>query len=143
MKNPYATEFTSNPPTPEENQHMPFQRKRKNTTTIVTIIICAVLALFLLIGGIIFAVFSLGRNHPSFVASVEYIETSAEVREYVGNIDDIRTQGFSINTSGGFGEAEHTMRVTGDRGSAVVRIQLTRVPGQCWQIIESEVFHLP
>ena len=146
MKNFYSsdsTDFTPSSPIPEENQQKPLPRKRKSTAFVVTIIICAVLAFFILIGGLVFGIMSIGRNHPSFVASVNYIETSSEIEEHVGNIENIRTSGFSISTSGGFGEAEHNIRVIGERGSAVVRIQLETVPGQCWEIINSEVFPLP
>jgi len=76
------------------------------------------------------------RNHESYRIAQSYIETNPRIIELVGEVEGF---GFfpsgSINISGGYGQAEFTIRVDGRDGSVHVHTRLAREPRGDWEIV--------
>ena len=77
------------------------------------------------------------RNHESYRVAISYIEASEEIKSITGDITEF---GFFISggfsTINGYGDADYSIRVRGEFGSARVRVRLESTPiSEGWVVV--------
>ena len=102
---------------------------------IVLIGLTGVLVMILFVATTVFGVFAMIYNHSSAHAARAYIETNPRIIELVGEIESFGVPSGGIETAGGHGRAEFTMRVRGSEGTVRVNIRLVREPLRDWEVI--------
>ncbi|MCL2225982.1 MAG: GNAT family N-acetyltransferase [Defluviitaleaceae bacterium] len=100
------------------------------------IIIGAVVVFALFIGGLVFGITSMFRNHPAYHIALDHIRTSEEISDIIGEVESF---GFmpmgSIHSSPGRSSAEFTIRVRGENGQVRAFIAMERIGGGDWEIL--------
>ena len=117
-------------------QHPVSQPIKPRKKKIAIIITAAVLVFLMLIGGLVFAITSMFRNHPSLLAAQEFIRTNPEITAIIG---EVKSFGFmpsgEIRTGPGRGDAGFAITVRGTHGSARVFIELQMRLGGDWEVV--------
>lgn len=80
------------------------------------------------------------KNSEPYVLSIEYIESNVEGLEQIGNIESF---GFfptgRVHSENGYGHANFSIHVYGDKGELVVEILLEKQPDSEWEVTEMEI----
>jgi len=104
-----------------------------------SIIIGVILGLVIIVGAFILfftGIASIMKNNGAYVTTIEYIESSEEIENRIG---DIEGYGFipsgSVTTTNGFGEAVLVITVKGEKETVKIYSELMKEPGSEWEII--------
>ncbi|MCL2637286.1 MAG: RDD family protein [Oscillospiraceae bacterium] len=107
-----------------------------NKVKTVPIILIIFVAPFVLSIPLILGISDFIKNDDSYRTAIDYIETSEEVRDIVGNIIYTRFKQGNISTSNQGGNAEFTVYAVGERDSANIWIWLKKEPSGNWEIVD-------
>ena len=101
----------------------------------VKTIIISSFAAFILFGSItLFGALAVMKGDSSYQEALNYIETSEEINSAIGTVKGYSMIPIgSMSSDGSTGQADYTIKVIGERGTAVVNIQLEK-QSQDWTV---------
>ena len=119
-----------------------FMVKKNNNILGMIVSIISVVITFICI--LILGIIQMIKNDDSYRVATNYIMTSSEIREVVG--DDISFGCFpmgSIQYANGYGNSEFTIKVKGNKETISVHVVLTKNPNSNWVIEDFNSSRLP
>ncbi len=103
---------------------------------IAIIVVSGILVIATFVTSLFIGITSIIKNDESYKMAVNYIESSPEVTNMVG---DIEGYGYmpngSLNYSGGYGKAFYSIKVIGSKKTAHVHIEMEKKLNEDWEIV--------
>jgi len=134
IKQVQGTELLQSVESMRPHVNEPYKPKKAK---IAMIIVGVMLVGVVFIGGLVFGITSIFRNHPSYHIATDSIRTNSEIVALIGEIESF---GFmpsgSISTSPGRGDASYNIRARGVYGEVRVFVELQMRDGGDWEIVK-------